>query len=258
MLSRLFGPFYYLLNNLELLVTLTKKELEYPGTLAADFPQKSIKKCLVDLRDECTLVGLPESAKHIVRVLNRLQEKTDYNYFSIHLDDIREGIIDEGREHSVLIVPPERSKLFFEEPNPWDQVNAAFPSAADDIASVLLCYMYDENTASVFHSMRILETGLRIFAEALNVSFGTEVWHVVLDQIESEIRELERNWPKGKNKTEFLQFYSTAAKEFRYFKDGWRNYVSHNLTRYDAPQALSTLTHVRDFMTQLSSRFSEN
>ena len=258
MLNRLFGPFYFLLTRLELVIDMIKKELDYPGTLASDFPQKSIKTCLTDLRDECTLVGLPESVKHINRVLKRLELKTDYSYFSVHLDDIRDGIIDEGRDHSVLVISPDRSKLFLEEPHPWDPVIKTFPSASDDVASVLLCYMYDENTASVFHSMRILEAGLKAFAEALNVPFGADVWHVVLDQIESEIRELERHWPKGKIKTEFLQFYSAAAKEFRYFKDGWRNYVSHNLARYDGPQALSTLTHVRDFMVQLSSRFSEN
>jgi hypothetical protein len=105
--------------------------------------------------------------------------------------------------------------------------------------------------------MRILECGLKALSDGLNLPFGYEVWHVVIEQIEFEIRELERRWPKGQTKSEFLRFYSEAAKEFRYFKDGWRNYVSHRLSTYDAPQALSTMTHVRDFMLALSSRLSE-
>jgi hypothetical protein len=117
--------------------------------------------------------------------------------------------------------------------------------------------MYDENTASVFHSMRVLEAGLAALSEALGLTFEAEVWAVIIDRIESEIRELERTWPKGHTKSAFLQFYSSAAKEFRYFKDGWRNFVTHRRAEYDAPQALSTLNHVRDFMIQISTRLSE-
>jgi hypothetical protein len=44
-----------------------------------------------------------------------------------------------------------------------------------------------------------------------------------------------------------------AAKDFFYFKDGWRNYVSHGGDPYDEHQARSVLDHVRSFMSHLAS-----
>jgi hypothetical protein len=157
-----------------------------------------------------------------------------------------------------MAIPPDRGKLLQQEnPDFWNGLFDKFPSAFDDLESALFCYACDEGTACVFHCMRILECGLKVLSEALNLPFGTAVWHVAIDQIESEIRELERRWQKGATKSDFLKFYSEVAKEFRYFKDGWRNYVSHRLSTYDAPQAFSTMIHVRDFMLILSSRLSE-
>jgi hypothetical protein len=50
---------------------------------------------------------------------------------------------------------------------------------------------------------------------------------------------------------------SEAAKEFFYFKDGWRNHVSHAKDKYDGPQAFSVLNHTSAFMKHLSMGLSE-
>ena len=63
--------------------------------------------------------------------------------------------------------------------------------------------------------------------------------------------------PSGVKKSKRLQFLSEAAKEFVFFKDGWRNYVSQDLASYDEYQARSVLEHVRAFMIVLSSRLCE-
>jgi hypothetical protein len=54
-----------------------------------------------------------------------------------------------------------------------------------------------------------------------------------------------------------MQFLSEAAKEFFYFKDGWRNYVAHGRAAYDEHQALGVLEHTRSFMNHLATRLSE-
>ena len=54
-----------------------------------------------------------------------------------------------------------------------------------------------------------------------------------------------------------MQFLSEAAKEFYWFKDGRRNYVSHNRAAYDEHQANGALEHVKAFMNLLSSRLAE-
>jgi hypothetical protein len=63
--------------------------------------------------------------------------------------------------------------------------------------------------------------------------------------------------PKGESRNRRLQFLSEAAKEFQYFKDGWRNYVSHGRGEYDDHLAQSVMQHVRQFMTILSRELYE-
>jgi hypothetical protein len=256
MLTFLFGAFYHELRTLHAQIDILETAERHPEILDDKFYKKIIRS-LIELKEGCSKLDLIQSAKHIDRIVGYITKKPDAKYLLIHLKDLEVGIREEGEDHLSFNIPADRGKLLQREPGFWGRVPESFPSASPDCGSVLVCYACDESTASVFHSMRVLECGLKVLSDALGLPFGSDVWHVAIDRIEAEIREYERVWPKGQNKSDFLRFYSEAAKEFRYFKDGWRNYVSHRLSVYDAPQALSTMTHVRDFMLMLSSRLSE-
>lgn len=254
MWNLLIGPFHKQLETLFVIEDVLKD-----GTPLDQPLIEKIVSTLERLKKSCAELKLDQSCHHMDRILEKLKRGTTSAYLVIQMDDLRAGIEFEAKDDVVFIVERDRAKYLglSSEGIFWKPACDLFPSAESDMFSAAACYAFDQPTASVFHSMRILEIGLRAFAESLGLPFGTDVWHVVLDQIEATIRGLERDWPKSTNKTEFLKFYSTAAKEFRYFKDGWRNYVSHNFNEYDAPQALSVLNHVRDFMAELSSRLSE-
>ena len=51
-------------------------------------------------------------------------------------------------------------------------------------------------------------------------------WQQILDQIERKIREISQH-PKTLQKDADQKFYSEAASQFRYFKDGWRVRAAH-------------------------------
>lgn len=140
----------------------------------------------------------------------------------------------------------------------WGAITTKFPSTAVDILAAVDCWALGYGSASVFHSMRVLEYGIAALARDVGREIGTQNWQNIIDQIESEIRNLGRTLPSGLEKSERLQFLSEAAKEIVYFKDGWRNYVSHNRAAYDVHQARSVLEHVRSFMTVLSRRLGES
>jgi hypothetical protein len=256
MLTFLFGAFYHKMRSLRAHIDLLEIIQKHPRRLA-DSTYDEFIESLEDLRVSCKELELHQSANHIDRILEHIKIHRDHVYLLIHLQDLQAGIRKEGEDHLSISIPPARGKLLQQSPGFWSDVHKAFPSASMDCTSAMMCYACDEGTASVFHSMRVLECGLKALSDALGLPFGSDVWHVTIDRIESEIRELERVWPKGQNKSEFLKFYSEAAKEFRYFKDGWRNYVSHRMSVYDGSQALSTMNHVRDFMQTISSRLSE-
>jgi hypothetical protein len=141
-----------------------------------------------------------------------------------------------------------------------ESIIKAFPSISGDVIEACECYALDRNSASVFHSMGILQRGLYALANDLEVEFkeGIELenWKNIIDRIEAKIRSLEA-MKKGKEKDAQLKFYSEAAVQFRYFKDAWRNHVAHQREEYDSDQAHSVLIHVRDFMAQLATRLKE-
>jgi hypothetical protein len=139
----------------------------------------------------------------------------------------------------------------------WKDALAAFPAIQIDAYSATDCYALGHSIASVFHSMRVLEFGLAAIAADVGLVFDLQQWHNIIEQIESKIEAERKSLPKGAARNNRLQFLSESAKEFFYFKDGWRNYVAHNRANYDEPQALSVLTHVRTFMCHLASHLSE-
>jgi hypothetical protein len=133
----------------------------------------------------------------------------------------------------------------------------AFPSAVRDIAAAGRCLALDESTACVLHLMRALEYPLGAMAKALNVTITNPNWHQVLKDCEDKISEMgqppaEPTWKADK------EFYSEAALNFRFFKDAWRNHVSHGRHTYEKRNAYDIMVHVAGFMDHLAKRISED
>jgi len=148
--------------------------------------------------------------------------------------------------------PIHKAAVFYNWKDEWEQIYSCFDESVFDIWHGVDCWAMGQDTASVFHMMRVLEFGLEWLAKDVEVNMGVENWHNILDQIEKRIRETANTLPRGAEKSSRLQFLSEAAKEFRYFKDGWRNYVSHGRGIYDEYQARSVLEHVKSFMLTLA------
>lgn len=170
---------------------------------------------------------------------------------------LREAFAGDLNGQLIYRYTDDRAKLFGKWKDDWIRVTDKFPSVSDDAKASVDCWALGYSTASVFHSMRILEYGLAALASDVGVEIGVNSWQTVIDQIESRIKEIWKTLPRGTKKTERLQFLSGAAKELTYFKDGWRNHVSHNRATYDEHQARSVMEHVRGFMTAISCQLSE-
>lgn len=228
---------------------------DYPDA-AADF-RKAIKDVGTHLKD------FPLS--QVIRgQYARLAERAEAFYGSdwevMHAMTIEFGksLETELVSHYFLMIPERRRNLYEQqEPLFGSAVENAFPDAGYDIASAGRCIALDEWTAAIFHLMRVLEHGLHDLAVRLNVPMSASVelenWKNIIDRIEKEITKLEQ-LPKSSAKSATLQFYSEAASNFRYFKDAWRNHVSHSRATYDERQALNTWNHVRMFMQELATR----
>lgn len=170
---------------------------------------------------------------------------------------LRETIEYEARQQYFYRYPLDKVAVLNRLEIDWAATLKSFPSARADIHASVDLWAMDHPTASVFHLMRVVEHGLRALAADLGKSFDVQQWHNVIDQIEKEIKRQAATMPTGLAKSDRLRFLSQAATEFRFFKDGWRNHVSHSRAIYDEHQARSVLDHVCSFMNGLSHQFSE-
>jgi len=215
---------------------------------------KELHKYLVELQTEAVKLplsmSLREQFKRVIETVNASGSSQLEAQIAITLcQELQKNLVHELAGHLFFSVPSSRKWIYLE-PDKWFGLAAAksFPDAARDIRDACQCYALAQWTATVFHGMRILEHGLRALASSLGVTFASgielENWKNILDQIDKEIRRVDQ-LPKSQQKSEDLQFYSEAAAQFRYFKDAWRNHVSHSRAAYDEQGARQVLDHVK-------------
>jgi hypothetical protein len=194
-----------------------------------------------------------------IEIFDRKLDRGINNHDLVSEIRVLKETIDKGLEWQLIYrYPTEKNQILTNWKKDWAPVLKNFPTAEADIVAGVDLWALSHSTASVFHFMRVLEHGLRALAKDVGKSFDVQNWQNVIDEIEAEIREIGKKLPRGTEKNERLQFLSSAAKEFVYFKDGWRNYVSHGRGLYDGYQARSVMEHVKSFMTTLSSKLSEH
>ena len=133
-----------------------------------------------------------------------------------------------------------------------------FADVYGEIRSAGTCYACGLMSASVFHSMRAVELGLRIIARALGVTVtGDEQLKNVIDQIERAAKKLD-DTPSRAGKKSDSQFFSEVAIHAYNVKDAWRNYVAHAKAEYTDDNALNILANVQRFYAKVSERFDQH
>jgi hypothetical protein len=173
---------------------------------------------------------------------------------------LRVSIVEEASDRKFAFIPADKTVFFEHESLFGDAVNEAFPSAAPEIKDAGNCLAADLNTAAVFHFMRVAEYGLRGLARRLKVKVkGTleyAAWGNVLAAIGKKLTAAQ-NKPRGKKKSEELEFYRLAESELNTLKDVWRNNVMHTRRRYNQPEALGVYIRVQEFMERLATKVRE-
>lgn len=183
--------------------------------------------------------------------------KLTHNDIEIRLSRIDFMFRDQAEKQVFFRLSSEESEKFANDELFGPEVAEAFPSDESlyEIREAGSCFALGRYTASVFHLMRVLEKGLKALADDLQVAFSIpfeyENWQNIIEQIEAKIRELEKQ-AKGQKKTDALKTYSEIARQFRYFKDAWRNGVAHSREVYDEHGAASIFAHVKEFMQDIS------
>jgi hypothetical protein len=241
----------------EIAVAMSRAVADAHATLSDPDKERATAN-LTFVADTCNKMLLGSAINRLGRIFTDLRTRAvTYTELANELNILREAIEDDIQTEYFFHYSRQKGAALLRVPGDWAATIKSFKSVEPEITEAVDCYAMGHNTACVFHLMRVLEHGLRELAGAVNLAFGIQQWQTIIEQIEAEIREIAKNWKASPIKTDWMQFYSEAAKEFMYFKDGWRNHVMHNRITYDQYQAAGSIEHVRAFMNHLSTRLSE-
>jgi len=261
MLKRYAFSFYEVVVRIEQLRTEARNLAVFSGygppsslTKADKFKRDSLIACLKELRTECENLDLAHTASLILFAESEVQRKGDgYTYVDIlkELDTLSFSFAAELRRNSCFRVGPEKDKYFEKDDLFGPEVSKAFRSCADEIRNAGNCYALEQNEASAFHSMKILERGLGFLAKRFAVDFAHTNWHNVIEETEKKVRKMDASF--GADWKDQQKFYAQAATHFMFLKDAWRNHIMHiRDVPYDEGRAFSVLDHVRQFMQALA------
>lgn len=245
--------FYGIACSLEELKCRFKSLTRVEGQHVANFA-----KYFSDIGQQCKGVGLIQSSKAAIRAASQMKDNPA-EAIKHHLKALTELIQSEMEEQLFLWVPSNRAAAYsqIDEPFFGFAVYEKFKLANYDVEEAGKCFACARWTASVMHAMRVLEHGLAALCRVLKLPFGEGTWKRSIERIEKKIAIMDSTVKQKASWRTKRQFYAEAAKEFRYFKDAWRNHACHGRAQYDEEQAEKIISHTRDFMRVLSTRLRE-
>ncbi|HEX5183256.1 MAG TPA: hypothetical protein VFW19_08910 [Allosphingosinicella sp.] len=173
---------------------------------------------------------------------------------------LRNAIKTELKCYLLYIYPKERGDKFRTWKKDWEVSVNAFPDIEWDVYEATDCYALQHHTASVFHSMRVAEHGLRALAKERRINLPKNkpiewaTWQEIIKALDDEIKVIGTTWKAGKAKDSALAFYSGTRAELNGFKDEYRNLVMHVRAHYDEFQAARALSRVHAFMEAISEK----
>lgn len=183
MINLLFGAFFITLDRLRIQIERAEARIrEGSGNEEANFLD-SVRDALSDLKGHCGNLDLIESRKYIDTISHRFTYQKTNTDIQNNLNSLRDIIQNEARDRHVYHFSAAKSYLFIEEPRRWNSVRDAFKAAQSDIDGALKCHAFGQDTACVFHCMRIAELGLRALTRERRVNrLKTRHWIFIAER----------------------------------------------------------------------------
>jgi hypothetical protein len=128
-----------------------------------------------------------------------------------------------------------------------------YPDTVDEIQKAGRCFAYGENTACVFHLMRVTDFYLRKVADSLNVPYESRTWQAIGEKItklmEQKYQTKSDDWKKQE------PFYAEILTDIQAIGRGHRNPALHELEKkYDEREAAYLLTVIESFARHVAGR----
>jgi hypothetical protein len=203
---------------------------------------------------------LRTSAKLAHRIVDGLEGGARIPNLKDNFDDLRSRVRDELEDVYILALSPHEADLYeSKQPRFGDAVNDSFPSTILEIEEAGKCLALGRSTASVFHLMRVMESGLRALGKSLNEPRldpkKNPSWENILRRCDDELQK-----PQADRSAEWKTdptFFADATANMRAVKDAWRNPTMHVEIVYDPEKAEDVWNAVKAFMRHLAGKLKE-
>jgi hypothetical protein len=128
---------------------------------------------------------------------------------------------------------------------------SAFPEAFAEFQRAGYCYAFDECTASVFHLMRVIDSGLRLVCKSLGQTYDNRNWDGIGKKIEAEMSKKYQDRSADWRKAE--PFYSEVLTDIVAISRAHRNPALHDIERkYSDADAKYLIEVTKAFMVHLA------
>jgi hypothetical protein len=223
--------------------------------LVSDKSTREILPSLKSLADELDIMNARLTAASVRRLEHSLEnKKCTYGDVVDLTGDIDRRLHDELDLVHLYALDENKIKYFAPASVLYDQaVLDKFPLAIPDIEDAGKCLSFLQGTASVFHSMRVTEIGLKSLAQLLGIPYAPS-WESYLKQINNKIGEQHQNKTPEWKADEPL--FRDLSSDLQTMKIAWRNPTMHIVRRYEPDEAEEIFRAVKGFMTRLAPRVS--
>jgi hypothetical protein len=200
--------------------------------------------------EEAERIGLPLSAQQAKRVV-QMWKTGDKEGVGRGAMELHNRVLDELETVCCYIVSREKTG-YLEQSWPTNVcIEDAFPSAIPEFKRAGRCFAYSENTACVFHLMRIVDLGLQAVAASLTVPCDARNWAGIAEKItramEQKYQTKTDEWKKSE------PFYAGILADIQAIGRAYRNEAMHDAKKvYEEQDALYLLTVVDHLITNLA------
>jgi hypothetical protein len=126
-----------------------------------------------------------------------------------------------------------------------------FPATLDEFQKAGRCYAYGENTACIFHLMRVTDFFLHRVSDSLGISYDARNWGGISKAIAKKMEE--KHQLKTEDWKEREPFYAEVLTDLQAISRGHRNAALHELEKkYDEREAAYLLAVIESFARHVS------
>lgn len=212
--------------------------------------KKRLQDAISALHKHCEYLELTFSGNQITEVVNALNSMNPAR-ITTAFNELQKRIQEELSAKVCFCLPGHKVKYWHPLWLVTTPIYDQFRSAHAEFQRAGHCYAFGENTACVFHLMRIVDFGLRQVATRLGVAYDARNWSGIATKIQQNMEQKYQTKTDDWKKSEPM--YAEILTDIQAISRGHRNPVLHELERkYDERDAEHMLNIVEGFMLHLA------